>query len=186
MGSVESCCCCAEQSQTQPKLKVVNQRQVNRSFKPFLYSPDQGCQRGVSPRHSYQESRNYIQFQDPPQTSSRSKIAFSDQRPDVMLEVFRRFPSYRNGKVVLQDIEQNMRTVFPKAYKLQDLSTSIAMARKHADFDQVDIEGFRKFFSIHFKSVYDEAVIRFEGKFDEMVDSETLESAEGEESKLRA
>ena len=36
--------------------------------------------------------------------------------------------------------------------------------------EQVDLEGFRKFFSIHFKSVYDEARHRFEGKFDEIVD----------------
>ena len=69
--------------------------------------------------------------------TSGSKIASSDKRFDVMLEVFRRFPSYRDGKVTLQDIEQNMKMVFPKAYKLQDLSASIAMARKHADFDQV-------------------------------------------------
>ena len=69
--------------------------------------------------------------------TSGSKIASSDKRFDVMLEVFRRFPSYRDGKVTLQDIEQNMKMVFPKAYKLRDLGTSIAMARKHADFDQV-------------------------------------------------
>ncbi|EKX45298.1 hypothetical protein GUITHDRAFT_108937 [Guillardia theta CCMP2712] len=170
----ESYLCCTDPPEAQQKMRIVHQKNVRGSLKPILYSPEQGFQRGgrVSPRHDQDNiSRKNIRFKDPPEhqaaqrsfnvvvnhneqrenKTSESKPA-SDKAPDVMLEAFRRFPSYHKGKVTLQDIEQNLRKVLPDARNLECLKASIAQARKQSEIDQVDIETFRKSFETHFKA----------------------------------
>ncbi|EKX42154.1 hypothetical protein GUITHDRAFT_141369 [Guillardia theta CCMP2712] len=69
-----------------------------------------------------------------------------------MSTIFKRFPSYRNFKVNLHDIEENLRTLCPEAQHLENLKASVGLARRESDFDHIDIETFKRVFGFHFSS----------------------------------
>ncbi|EKX55494.1 hypothetical protein GUITHDRAFT_99269 [Guillardia theta CCMP2712] len=87
-----------------------------------------------------------------------------------MSAIFKRFPSYRNGKVTLHDIEENLKTLCPEVQHLENLKASVGLARRESDFDQIDIETFKRVFGFHFSSDDEDTKKRYQSRLDDMLD----------------